>query len=65
MQVIKRRQQVQDNRIVVNLPEDFSPAEVDIIIIPVQKKKREFKSLSLISVKTKGVEFDRDECHRR
>ena len=39
MQVIKRRRQVQDNRIVVNLPKNFSQTEVDIIIIPVQKKR--------------------------
>ena len=64
MQVIKRRQQVQDNRIVVNLPEKFFPDRGGIYN-PGAKKKSEFKSLGLISVKTKGVEFDRDECHRR
>ncbi len=64
MRVLRRREQVRDNRIIINTPEEFNRKEVDIIVIPVMEKKRRFKSLDLISINTRGIDFDRDELHR-
>lgn len=65
MDMIRRREQVVDNKIIIQMPEAFSEKEVDVIIIPVRKKRRAFKSLELISLKTKGMSLNRDELHSR
>ncbi len=63
--MIRKREQVIDNKITIQMPEEFKEKEVDVIIMPVRRKKREFKSLDLISIKTKGMKLNRDELHSR
>ncbi len=64
MRVLRKREQVRDNRIIIKTPEEFNRKEVDIIVIPVMKKKRQFKSWNLISINIRGIDLDRDELHR-
>jgi hypothetical protein len=65
MEMIRTRQQVENDQIIVKIPDGFKGKEVDVIILPVRQRKRRFESLDLISLKTKDVRFDRNELHQR
>lgn len=65
MEMIKTRQQIENNQVIVKIPEGFKGKEVDIIVLPARKGKPHFESLDLISLKTKGIRFDRNELYQR
>ena len=65
MEMIKKREQVRNNQIIIQIPEDFGEGEVDVIIIPVRESKRRFDSFNAIRLNTKGFHFDRNELHKR
>lgn len=60
MDYIKTKQRINNNRIVVDIPEDFKSKDVEIIILPLDKEKEFNESIMKVS-ESSFNEWDNDK----
>jgi hypothetical protein len=64
MEIIRRREKVENHQVTIRMPEGFEGKDVEVFVIPVAPKNRRFPSQDRVSLNTKGFKLDRDEIQR-
>ena len=61
MQAIREYKKVQNNQLVIDLPENFKAKEVEVIILAIDAEKKEEQKESLSEFLLKGPSLNKEE----